>query len=109
MTRNVGRTDMTHSDDVHKTEVMIFGAEYVLRSSESAQYTAEVSRFVDEKMNRIADATDRFDTTGIALIAAFEIADQIVRQRSQHRKDRNRTAAAIKRLEVHLEDVKGET
>lgn len=104
MARKVGRTDMTHSDDVHKTTVMIFGAEYVLRSAKSAQYTAEVSRFVDETMNRIAEATERFDTTGIALIAAFEIADQIVRQRSQHQKDHIYTAAAIKRLELHLED-----
>ncbi len=99
---------MNHSDEFHKTKVTIFGAEYVLRSAESAQYTAEVSRFVDEKMNQIAEDTERFDTTRIALIAAFEIAHQIVRQRSQHREDRIRTAAAIKRLELHIEEVRSE-
>ena len=40
---------MNHSDEFHKTKVTIFGAEYVLRSAESAQYTAEVSRLSMKK------------------------------------------------------------
>ena len=94
---------MSHSDDLHKTKVMIFGSEYVLRSEESEEYTSKISNFVDQKMNQIAAIENTGDTTRIALMAAFDIANQIVYQRTRHREDRIRIDEAIRRLE-HLID-----
>ena len=94
---------MSHSDDLHKTKVMIFGSEYVLRSEESKEYTSKISNFVDQKMNQIAATENTGDTTRIALMAAFDIANQIVYQRTRHREDRIRIDEAIRRLE-HLID-----
>ncbi len=99
---------MSHSDDFHTTKVTIFGVEYALSSAESEQYTSKISGFVDQKMNRIAKAEKMGDTTRIALMAAFEIADQIMRQRTQREKDHTRTAEAIRRLELHIDDVRSE-
>ncbi len=97
---------MSHSDDFHKTRVTIFGSEYVLSSEESEQYTSKISNFVDQKMNQIAETENIGDTTRIALMAAFDIADQIARQRTQRREVHIRIAKALRRLEQHIDDAK---
>ena len=97
---------MSHSDDLHKTKVMIFGSEYVLSSEESEEYTSKISNFVDEKMHEIAETENTGDATRIALMAAFDIADQIARQRTRHGEDRIRIDKALKRLEQHIDDKK---
>lgn len=97
---------MSHSDNLHKTKVTIFGSEYVLSSEESEEYTSEISNFVDEKMNQIAGAENTVDTTRIALMAAFDIADQIVRKNNRHQKDRIRIDEALRRLEQQIDDAK---
>lgn len=97
---------MSHSDNLHKTKVTIFGSEYVLSSEESEEYTSEISNFVDEKMNQIAGSENTSDTTRIALMAAFDIADQIVRQNNRHQKDRIRIDEALRRLEQQIDDAK---
>ena len=97
---------MSYSDDFHKTRVTIFGSEYVLSSEESEQYTSKISNFVDQKMNQIAETENIGDTTRIALMAAFDIADQIARQRTQRREVHIRIAKALRRLEQHIDDAK---
>ena len=97
---------MSHSDDLHKTKVMIFGSEYVLSSEESEDYTSKISKFVNKKMHEIAETENIGDTTRIALMAAFDIADQIARQRTRHREDRIRIDEALKRLEQYIDDTK---
>ena len=87
-------------------KVTIFGSEYVLSSEESEEYTSKISNFVDEKMNQIAAFENTGDTTRIALMAAFDIATQIVHQRTRHRKDRMRIDEAIRRLEKQIDDAK---
>lgn len=97
---------MSHFDDLHKTRVKIFGSEYVLSSEEPEEYTSKISDFVDEKMNQIAETENTGDTTRIALMAAFDIANQIVRQRTQCREDRIRIDEALRRLEQYIDGAK---
>lgn len=97
---------MSHSDDLHKTTVRIFGSEYVLSSEESGEYTSKISNFVDEKMNEIAATENTGDTTQIALMAAFDIANQIVYQRTRRREDRIRIDDALRRLEQQIDSAK---
>lgn len=98
---------MSLSDDngLQKTHVTIYGAEYTLRSQTSEQYTHKISEFVDQKMKEIANTENLGDTTRVALMAAFDIADQLLRERTQHRADRIRTAEAVRHLEQHLDGV----
>ncbi|MCY3683849.1 MAG: cell division protein ZapA [Gemmatimonadetes bacterium] len=97
---------MAHSDDLHKTKVTIFGSDYVLSSEESGEYTSKISNFVDEKMNLIAAIENTGDTARIALMAAFDIANQIVHRRTRHREDRIRIDDALRRLEQHIDGAK---
>jgi len=97
---------MAHSDDLHKTRVTIFGSEYVLSSEESGEYTSKISNFVDQKMNMIAAIENTGDTARIALMAAFDIANQIVRHRTRRREGRIRIDDALRRLEQHIDDAK---
>ena len=97
---------MSHSDDLHKAKVTIFGSEYVLRSAESKEYTSKISDLVNQKMNEIAETEDTGDTTRIALMAAFDIANQIVRHRTRLREDRIRIDDALKRLDQHIDGKK---
>ncbi|MDP6040148.1 MAG: cell division protein ZapA, partial [Candidatus Latescibacteria bacterium] len=62
--------------------------------------------FVDQKMKEIANTENLGDTTRVALMAAFDIADQLLRERTQIRADRLRADEAIRRLEQHLDGVK---
>lgn len=97
---------MSHFDDLHKTRVKIFGSEYVLSSEESEEYTSKISDFVDQKMNQIAETENTGDTTRIALMAAFDIVNQIARQRTRRREDRIRIDEALRRLEQYIDDAK---
>ena len=97
---------MSHSDDLHKTKVTIFGSEYVLSSEESEEYTSKISNFVNQKMHQIAETENTGDTTRIALMAAFDIADQIVHQRTRRRDARIRMDEALRRLAQHIDDSK---
>ncbi len=97
---------MSHSDDLHKTKVTIFGSEYVLSSEESEEYTSKISNFVDQKMNQIAEIENTGNITLTALMATFEIANQIVQQRTRHREDHIRIEDAIRRLEQHIDGAK---
>ena len=97
---------MSHSGDLHKMRVTIFGSEYVLSSEESEEYTSKISNFVNQKMHQIAETENTGDTTRIALMAAFDIADIIARQRTRHREDHIRLDEALRRLEQHIDDAK---
>ena len=97
---------MSHSDDLHKTKVTIFGSEYVLSSEESEEYTSKISNFVDQKMNLIAAVENTGDTARIALMAAFDIANQIVRHRTRSREDRRRIDEALRCLEQQIDSAK---
>jgi cell division protein ZapA len=99
---------MSRTDDkgVEEIKVMIFGAEYVLSSQESEAYTHKIAGFVDQKMDQVAKKEKMGDTARVALMAAFDIADQILRQKIQHRADQVKAAEAIGRLEQYLDGVK---
>ena len=97
---------MSHSGDLHKMKVTIFGSEYVLSSEESEEYTSKISNFVNQKMHQIAETENTGDTTRIALMAAFDIANQIVHQRTRRRDDHIRVDEALGRLEQHIDDAK---
>ena len=97
---------MSHSGGLHKMKVTIFGSEYVLSSEESEVYTSKISNFVNQKMHQIAETENLGDTTRIALMAAFDIADQIVHQRTRRRDDHIRVDEALGRLEQHIDDRK---
>jgi len=91
---------MINREDKSKqtTDVTIFGGDYVLSSQESEDYTHRISSFVDRKMSQIAVEQNIADTTKVAIMAALDIADQLIRKRETRSVSEDRAMEALARL-----------
>jgi len=58
-------------------KVQIFGQTYSIQGDLDARYVQDLAKYVDEKMQAIADATATVDTQKIAVLAALAIADEL--------------------------------
>lgn len=58
-------------------KVQIFGQTYSIRGELEEAYVQELARYVDEKMQAIADVTKTVDTQKVAVLAALAIADEL--------------------------------
>ena len=58
-------------------KVQIFGQTYSIQGDLDARYVQRLAKYVDEKMQRIADATPTVDTQKIAVLAALAVADEL--------------------------------
>lgn len=80
------------------TEVEIFGRTYSLVSDYDTDYAREVADLVDRRMSEVANHQRQSDTGKIAIMAALEIADEIMRQRDQNDVDAEAAIKACLRL-----------
>jgi cell division protein ZapA len=64
-----------------RAEVEIFGKTYTLASVHSGDYAQEIADDVDRRMAAVAAEMNLADTTKIAMMAAMEIADELLRTR----------------------------
>jgi cell division protein ZapA len=58
-------------------KVQIFGQTYAIRGELDDAYVQQLAKYVDEKMQAIADATGTVDTQKLAVLAALAIADEL--------------------------------
>src|SRR6267143_2123902 len=58
-------------------KVEIFGQMYSIHGELEAKYVQKLAKFVDEKMQAIADVTKTVDTQKVAVLAALAIADEL--------------------------------
>ena len=90
-------------DTKQRADVEIFGRTYTLVSDQSPAYAQEIAAEVDRRMASIAAQQNLSDTTKIAMMAAMEIADELMRVREEG-KDRLAAAeSAQRRLDAALE------
>ena len=80
------------------THVTIFGREYTLQSDESPEYTSKIADFVDRRMTGIASEQNLADPTRVAIMAAMDIADQLLRRKEQQEAESERVTKAAQRL-----------
>lgn len=59
------------------TKVEIFGQSYSIQGELDARYVQKLARYVDEKMQAIADVTKTVDTQKVAVLAALAVADEL--------------------------------
>ncbi len=64
-----------------KTTVKINGQEYVLAGEESEEYMHEVAIYVDKKMSEIHRKYNKLSTSMVAVLAAVNIADELLKER----------------------------
>lgn len=67
--------------------VTIFGKEYTLRGAAEADYVREVAAFVDRRMNEVARGTTVASTARVAILAAVNIADELLREQRRRFED----------------------
>ena len=65
----------------NKITVTINGTDYTLMSEESASYMQKVAALVDTRMNTIM-ASGRFSRLDAAILAATNIADELLKQQN---------------------------
>ncbi|MEE2752562.1 MAG: cell division protein ZapA [Candidatus Latescibacterota bacterium] len=85
-------------DRSQPVEVQIFGKNYTLVSDQTTDYTRQIASDVDKRMAAVAAEKNLADTTKIAMMAAMEIADELLRARINRRANLALTAEAGKRL-----------
>ncbi len=78
--------------------VSIYGESYTLRSNGDPESAREAARFVDGKMREIASGGKVIPTSKIAILAALNIADELLRQIRASDSERAETDRRIERL-----------
>ena len=70
--------------DPKSVTVTIYGQEYTLRGDADANYVEQVAALVDLKMREISGRSDLASTGKVAILAAVNLADELLRERQKH-------------------------
>lgn len=84
-------------------QVEIFGSSYGVRSDREPEHLEALAALVDRKMREIAGQTVAVETSRIAILAALNLADELVRQRGQGGADGVQSATKANGLLDELE------
>jgi cell division protein ZapA len=87
------------------TDVEIFGSTYHVRGDKDPELLQELAGLVDGKMREIAQQVSTVDTAKIAILAALNIADELVQCRKQQEGERVEIQDKVTRLAERLEGV----
>lgn len=69
-----------------RSEVRIYGESYVIRSDDAdEEHIRRLAEAVDARMRELAGRNPNLSVTRIAVLAALNLADELMRLREQHR------------------------
>ncbi len=85
-------------DGMDTVTVSIFGESYTVKAGPDPDYITEVARFVDGKMRDIAAGGKIVTTSKIAILAALNIADELMSDRRDRETREAEQAAKIEKL-----------
>lgn len=89
-------------ETAHAAKVEIFGVVYSLKGAEDPERLVRAGAVVDEKMREAAAQGAGADRGGLAILAALNLADELIRSRDQVERDRGESAERIARLSGRL-------
>ncbi|HEX2162413.1 MAG TPA: cell division protein ZapA [Thermoanaerobaculia bacterium] len=88
------------------TSVEIFGSVYQVRGREDGEYLQEVASLVDRTMREVAAKVTTGDTGRVAILAALNLADELLQSRKRQEGERveieERVAALTEELSAAL-------
>jgi cell division protein ZapA len=91
-----------------RVTVQIYGEQYTVKAGDDQDYIRRVARIVDEKMREVASSGKVVATSKIAILAALNIADELLQARTELEEessgDAGRLDAVIARLGKALEE-----
>ena len=85
------------------TDVEIFGSSYHVRGDKDPERLRELAGHVDATMREIAQQVSTVDTAKIAILAALNIADELLQCRKQQEGERVEIQDKVTRLAERLE------
>lgn len=83
-------------------KVEIYGVVYSLRGADDPERLRQAGAVVDEKMREAAAHAAGADRGGLAILAALNLAEELIRSREQAARDRGESAERIARLSGRL-------
>ena len=83
-------------------EVHIYGQKYVIRSESSEEYVREVASLVDRKMREVAQRGRSVSTLNVAVLAALNIADELLKSSRDNEELLKRIKDQTERLDTIL-------
>jgi cell division protein ZapA len=89
--------------------VSIFGNRYTLRSESDADRLGELAAEVDARMREAANAGGAAGADRIAVLAALNLADELVRERDARRQERENLESRAGKILASLNDEVGKT
>ena len=85
-------------------KIQIYGKTYSLKSSSSKVDAEEVAAYVDSRMKELADARSKTTTLDLAILAALNIAQELLELQSQTQAKGQAQEEKIARLLEALEE-----
>ncbi len=73
------------ADKPTQVTVEIFGQTYTVKAGAEPGYVEELAKYVDAQMREVSKAAGAVDTVRIAVLAALNIADEVLRLRGAAR------------------------
>ena len=93
----------TDSDGPHLVPVNIFGQTYSLRADEDPGYVEKLADYVDGRVREVAEKTRTADTTKLFVLAALNIADDLLRLEKSSQQGSKALRARTERIESLLD------
>lgn len=66
-------------ENMNKVKLTIRGSNYVINTDESVEYTEELGKRIDERMNEIMKGSFFITATQAAILVALEMADELTK------------------------------
>jgi len=73
------------SEKRHVAKVKIVGEEYTIRSDATPEHTRDVADYLDREIRKVLSANALIETHKAAILAAMQITDELLRERSTAR------------------------
>ncbi len=96
---------MSDNEVVTAQEVEIFGATYVLRSSQDPEHLTELAGEVDRRMRELAGHLHQVDPSRLAILVALNLADELSRNRQHFEGERGEIETRVTALAERLTGV----
>ncbi len=98
-----GEARRTEARAKRSTAVKIFGREYRIRSDESEESVQRIAAYVDGKMQELAGNPGSPDPLGVAVLAALNMAGELLPGRDDRQATAGITAERVRKL-IHIAD-----
>jgi len=87
------------SSEPRVVDVQVHGQRYPIKTTLEPAYVHELASFVDRKMSQASEVAPASDILALAILAALNISDELLRARDQRLNDAGELSARTQALE----------